>query len=127
MIRRRRPNLVNRNKVRLVIAAKNREIMIIMLVSVEARHGKQVVFDQEQQVAGYYQTFGVTAFDENELKSLIVNYLNSDLESSLVDIVEIWTPDLIGNDREIKELVGDMNKPGIWYISGRAWFPSDAN
>ena len=96
--------------------------MLTLLVTVEAKHGEKVVFDRDNRVEGYYQTLGVTASDEEELKRLVIEYLSSSLESTLVEIVERRAADFSGEDSKIEKLVGDIDSIGIWYKSGRAWF-----
>ena len=95
--------------------------MIVFLVSVEATPGN-VRFESDVEVAGYYQTLGVTANDEAEFKSLIQQYLGADMQSELVGIDEKWVPDFEGGDADKRDRIGDIAKVGIWYSSGRAWF-----
>jgi hypothetical protein len=99
--------------------------MLTLFVSVEARPRKLTNGGSDQEVAGYFQTFGVTAIDERELLRLIEQYLAADLESELVAVSEKWLPDLDGNDRDIASQIGQMNSIGIWWSSGRAWFGPD--
>ena len=95
--------------------------MIVLFVSVEATSGNGR-FESDVDVAGYYQTLGVTANDEGEFKSLIQQYLGADMQSELVGIDEKWVPDFEGSDADIRDQIGDTAKVGIWYSSGRAWF-----
>ena len=96
--------------------------MLTLLVSVEGKPGKGVVVDPSHQVEGYYQTLGVTAQSEEELQTLIQDFLTSDLGSTLVEISERWSPDFDGPDADLRDEVSDLDKVGIWYSSGRAWF-----
>jgi hypothetical protein len=95
--------------------------MLTLFVAVEAKPGRNVVFE-DAEVEGYYQRLGVTARSEDELRRLIQNHLDADLGSSLIEISERWMPDFAGADSEVREEVGDLNKVGIWYSSGKAWF-----
>ena len=90
-----------------------------------ARPGRKVVFNSEQQVTGFYQKFGVSANDEKEILELIRKYLAKDLDSELVEVADQWSPDLFGIDRDVADQIGQMDKVGIWYSSGRAWFGLD--
>ena len=71
--------------------------MLIRLVSIEARPGDRLIRNPEDEpMLGYFQTFGVTASDEAELKDRIQEYLRSDLGSELLGIEESWLPDFEG-------------------------------
>jgi hypothetical protein len=97
--------------------------MLTLLVAVEARPGRQAIAEPgDPPIVGYFQTLGVTARDEAELRTLIQKHLWSDLGSELVEIAERWTPDFEGTDHDIAEVAGDALAPGIWYVSGRAFF-----
>lgn len=99
--------------------------MLTLLVSVEAKPGKNVVVDPDHELEGYYQTLGVTARSEEELRMLVQEFLTSDLGSALVEISERWSPDFDGSDADLRDEVADLNEVGIWYSSGRAWFSRD--
>lgn len=99
--------------------------MLILFVSVEGKPGNKITFDPSHPVEGYYQTLGVTAQSEAELRTLIQDYLSSDLGSTLVTVSDYWVPDFEGKDADIKDEIGDLNNIGIWYSSGRAWFGPD--
>ncbi len=101
--------------------------MITLLVAVEARPGDDVLFDADREVGGYYQTLGVTASNEEEMRTLIRKFLKTDLQSTLVEITESWIPDLDGQDSDIADRVGDVNQIGIWYHSGHAWFEKESD
>jgi hypothetical protein len=102
--------------------------MLTFLVTVEATPGNKVVFDpHDRRILGYYQTLGVTARDEEELRRLIEDRLRSDLGSELLRVEERWEPDFAGGDHDICDVVGDWNAVGIWYASGRAFYGSDSN
>ena len=77
---------------------------------------------KDPPVIGYFQTIGVTARDEKELRGLVEEYLRADLDSELIGIDERWVPDLTGSDRDIQDQIGDLTKMGIWYTSGRAFY-----
>jgi hypothetical protein len=97
--------------------------MLTFLLAVEAKSGEKLEFDPDSPpVAGYYQTLGVTACSEAELRDLIVRHLRSDSGGELLGIEERWIPDFAGSDHEILELSGDIAEPGVWYASGRAFF-----
>jgi hypothetical protein len=96
--------------------------MLTLFISVEGKPGKDVVVDPDQPVDGYYQTLGVTARSEEELRTIVQQFLTSDLGSTLVEISERWSPDFYGSDADLKDEVGDLDKVGVWYSSGRAWF-----
>jgi hypothetical protein len=100
--------------------------MLKLLVSVEVKHSKEFVkFDSEYRIDGYFQTFGITASNEEELEKLIIDYLDADMKSTLVKIEERWIPNFSGRDKYLKKLVGEINTKGIWYVSGKAWFSPD--
>ena len=96
--------------------------MVKVLVSVEAKPPETFSFDPPREVAGYYQTFGVTARDDAQMLLLIQDYLTQDLGSTLINISERWAPNFDGGDADIREDVGDLENVGLWYSSGRAWF-----
>ncbi|MGE5570779.1 MAG: hypothetical protein ACM3S5_17210 [Rhodospirillales bacterium] len=98
--------------------------MLTLFLAVEAKPGENVVFEGAA-VEGYYQTFGVTARNEDQLRSLVEEYLKSDLEDTLIEISERWEPDFSGGYANVRDEVGDISKVGIWYRSGRAWFGPD--
>jgi hypothetical protein len=100
--------------------------MLTLFASVEARPSKDVKLAMSRAVKGYYQTLGVTARDEVELRNLIKDYLASDLQSQLAEISETWRPDWDGSDRDLIDVLGDLGKVGVWYASGRAWFGPEA-
>lgn len=99
--------------------------MLSCLVCVEAKHGSNVVIEGAQNVGGYFQTLGVTATDDSELRQIVRDFLYADLQSELVEISEQWPPDFEGADQDIADVVGAVNRVGIWYASGRAWFSAD--
>jgi hypothetical protein len=102
--------------------------MLTLFIAVEAKHNKDIVsFDSTSQIAGYYQTFGVTASNEEELKEQITEYLYSDTGGTLVQIKKRWIPDFSGKDKRLREYVKDINTKGIWYKSGKAWFSLDSD
>lgn len=88
----------------------------------EAKHGSVVEFDSPKPIEGYYQTLGVTARNQAELVQLVKEYIFRDLESTLLDVAEMWLPDFENEDADIKDVCGDLTKIGVWYHSGRAWF-----
>ena len=97
---------------------------LTLFVSVEAKPGDQLAFDpgDEEDFKGYFQTFGVTARNEKELLEIIKGYLDADLGSTLVEISERWEPEFEGVDADLRGDVGDLDRVGIWYRSGRAWY-----
>ena len=100
--------------------------MLTFLLAVEAKPGNKLLWDPDDPpVAGYFQTLGVTAADETELLSFIVEHLRNDLESELIAVSERWEPDFDGADHDIRELIEDTTKPGVWYFSGRAFYAAD--
>lgn len=99
--------------------------LVKLLVSVEAKQPETFSFDPPREVAGYYQTFGVTACDDAQMLLLIQDYLTQDLGSTFINVSERWVPDFDGADADIREDVGDLESVGLWYWSGRAWFSPD--
>lgn len=98
--------------------------MLTLFIAVEAKPGENVVFEGAE-VDGYYQRLGVTARNEDELQSLVEDYLKADLGGTLIEISERWEPDFSGGDADVLGEVGDISRVGIWYRSGRAWFGPD--
>ncbi len=97
--------------------------MLTFFVFVEAKLGDTLVSDPAgQPILGYFQTIGITARDEVELVSLVKEHLQSDLGSQLIEIDKMWVPDFEGEDSDIKGLIGNVNKIGIWYTSGKAFY-----
>jgi hypothetical protein len=99
--------------------------MLKLFLTIDAKQGHKIEINSETKVGGYYQTFGITALDENEMKTIIIEYLNKDLKSTLLEISESWTPDMKGRDKKLAKYIGNMDRHGIWYVSGRAWYPAD--
>ncbi len=97
--------------------------MLTLLVSVEVRPGDKLRWDAEQpRPIGYYQQLGVTAADETELETFLLEYLLEDLGGELICIDESRVPDFQGADAEVSERASDPTKRGIWYASGRAFY-----
>ena len=101
--------------------------MLTLFVSVEARPSDAVKWASgNPPIVGYFQTFGITATDELQIEQIVREYLQDDLGSELIVIDDRWTPDFEGNDSDVRDHVGDLMKPGIWYSSGRAFYgPED--
>jgi hypothetical protein len=95
------------------------------MVAVEARYGPNVIIESHRPIAGYFQTFGVTGNSESEIIDRIREFIRTDQGSTMVEVSEMWVPDFEGADSDIKELIGDIDKPGIWYSSGHAMFWDD--
>lgn len=96
--------------------------MLRLLVAVDAKPGREVTINGPKPVQGFTQTLGVTARSHAELDNLVRKFLQGDLNSTLIEIYEMWEPDFSGADRDIKDRAGDQNKIGVWYASGRAWY-----
>lgn len=94
--------------------------MLSVFVAIEAKHGD--ILQSNEPLAGYCQTLGVTARDHKELVQLVRDFIYKDLESTLVDIFEMWLPDFEGCDADKEDTCGDMKAVGIWFYSGRAFF-----
>jgi hypothetical protein len=94
-----------------------------VLVSVEALPGDKLISDPgDPPIVGYFQTLGVTASDRAELEAIVRQHVSEDLGGEFLGIDEEWAPDFDGDDSDIKDLVGDMAKTGIWYRSGRMFY-----
>lgn len=99
--------------------------MLKFLVNIEAKAGSIVEFDSPKPIKGYIQLLGVTARSQPELVQLVKEYIYKDLESTLIDVLEMSVPDFENQDADIKDICGDMTRVGIWYCSGRFWFSED--
>ena len=100
--------------------------MIKRLFLVKAVPGDRFV-DRPGQVrpAGYFQRFGITATTESEMLGLIKEYIDRDLGSLLIELEDQGEPDFEDQDAEIRHLVHDVERPGIWYVSGHAFYRKD--
>jgi hypothetical protein len=80
--------------------------------------------DDPRPDVGYVQDFGVTAASEEEASDLVVGLISdgdicwSDSTVALT-VVEHLHPEIIAR-------AGDWTEKGIWYKSGRAFFPADS-
>ena len=83
--------------------------------------------DEEDDVGalvGYFQNFGVTAPSEEDACDLVEKVVAdgeiywSESEVSPSVIIERLSPEIIAR-------AGDWTEKGIWYKSGRAFFPAD--
>jgi hypothetical protein len=103
---------------------------LTLFVSIEAKPGPGLQFEDSPELGGkqvgYFQTLGITARSQQELLTLIRDHLKSQWDSVLVNVEEMWQPDFEGRDQDIRDLCRNMNDVGIWYSSGRAFFPDDA-
>ena len=59
---------------------------------------------------------------EEEILPVIRDYLRKDLGSRIMEIKNQGEPDFENLDAEIRGSVGNVKKPGIWYVSGRAFY-----
>jgi hypothetical protein len=101
------------------------ELMLKFLVTLEAKPGSKLTSASTKPLAGYYQTLGVTARSREELVELVRAFIRQDLDSSLLEISEMWVPEFEGRDSDIKVLCSNLDAVGIWYSSGRAWYSDD--
>lgn len=79
--------------------------------------------DDRRPDVGYYRNFGVTTSTEVEVCSLVeAEVADGDIAWSKseisVDVVNRLNPDIIAR-------AGDWTQQGIWYRSGRVFFPGD--
>lgn len=97
--------------------------VLMVLVSVEVLGGDKLVSAPgDPPIIGYFQTLGVTASDRAELEAIVRQHVSEDLGGEFLGIDEEWPPDFDGDDFDIKDLVGNMAKIGIWYRSGRMFY-----
>jgi hypothetical protein len=101
--------------------------MLTLFVSIDARPGEMLTSAPgDPPIVGYFQTLGITATDDLQVEQIVREYLRGDLGSELLVIEERWTPDFEGGDSDVRDEVGDLTKPGIWYSSGRSFYgPED--
>jgi len=100
--------------------------MLTLFVRVEAKHGPKFVFESSEQVQGYFQRLGVTAFDEVDLLELIQLFAADDADGTVLAVDDRSKPEFGGSDADIKDDCGDINARGIWYHSGHAFYgPED--
>jgi hypothetical protein len=83
---------------------------------------KLVELEGQVRPAGYYQRFGVTAVNESALYHAIARHVREDLGGTIVEVEDQGEPDFEGVDADIKELVTNVESPGIWYVSGHAFY-----
>lgn len=83
--------------------------------------GRLVASPGQERPQGYYQRFGVTATNEGEVRSIVEKYLMDDLGSTASEI-EMAEPDFATRDADIWAHIGNSEKLGIWYASGRAFY-----
>lgn len=80
--------------------------------------------DDDRPIVGYFQTFGVTADSEDKAGELVTEAISDGeidwSESTISPGVVIHTLDPV-----IIARAGDWTEPGIWYKSGRGFFPAD--
>lgn len=80
--------------------------------------------DDDPPIVGYFQNFGVTAGSENEAWDLVaegisdgeISWSESTISSKV--IIQQLSPTIISKS-------GDWTEKGVWYKSGRAFFPAD--
>ena len=97
--------------------------MIRRLVLINAVPGAVLQEGEGQErPAGYYQRFGVTGTTEEEILAVIRDYLRKDLASKIIEVENQGEPDFENLDAEIRGRVGNVQNPGIWYVSGRAFY-----
>lgn len=80
--------------------------------------------DNVGPIVGYFQNFGVTAASEKEALGL-VEQMVSDGEIDWPDST-ISTKPVLRLDRKIIDQAGDWTESGVWYKSGRVFFPADS-
>ncbi len=77
--------------------------------------------DETQMLAGYYRNFGLSAFSEDDARSMVSNEIaDGTIDWSDSDIRSI---DLATFDQEITSNCKKTSEPTIWYTSGRSIFP----
>lgn len=80
--------------------------------------------DDDRPIVGCVQTFGVTAASEDEAGDLVTEVISDGeidwSESTVSPSVQIerLSPEVIARS-------GDWTERGVWYKSGRAFFPAD--
>jgi len=100
--------------------------MITRLLVVKAVPGHKIVnLPGHVPIAGYHQRFGVTAETEEVMHNMVADYMREDMGSTIVEIEDQGEPDFEGEDAEIRHLVKDTRCPGLWYVSGRAFYQKD--
>lgn len=80
--------------------------------------------DDDPPIVGYCRTFGVSAPSEDEARRLVTEAV----PDGEIDWAEstISSRDLETLDPVIIVRSGDWSETGIWYRSGRAFFPADS-
>jgi len=76
----------------------------------------------QKPIVGYHQRFGVTAETEESMRQLVADYMMRDMASTIASIEDQGEPDFDDEDAEIRPLVKDTHLPGIWFVSGRAFY-----
>lgn len=74
-----------------------------------------------QQLVGYYQDFGVTAWSEEEARETVRSVIEDgeiDWANSTCDV-----SDFEHLDRSVRARSSDPDLAGIWYKSGRGFYP----
>lgn len=97
--------------------------MVSKLILVDVEMGPRVVASPGQELPkGYFQRFGVTAETDLEAVQLIQDYVTHDMDGSIIAVEDQGEPDLDGEDAEIRPVIGNREKKGFWYQSGRAFY-----
>jgi hypothetical protein len=97
--------------------------MIKRLFLVKVLPGSRLVaFPGQRRPSGYFQRFGVTANDENEMLAMIRNHVQEEIGGSITEVENQGEPDFEDLDLEIKHVVGNLEERGFWYVSGHAFY-----
>lgn len=100
--------------------------MVRRLFHVQVRPGSRLVAAPGQQrPVGYFQRFGLTAESESEMLTMIGDYVEQDIGGSIVRSENQGEPDFEDLDANIRNVVGDLESRGFWYISGHAFYLKD--
>jgi len=85
--------------------------------------GKNLVASPGQEgPAGYYQRFGITAESETEMIRAVQDYIDHDIGGQIIEVENQGELDFDGSDSDMTEFTSDVEVPGFWYISGRAFY-----
>ncbi len=92
--------------------------------------------EEDCLVGGYFQVFGCTSLRKKKMKDMITSYLEnadnfnrgqSNITFDEIEIIDdMDLDDFINKDDKIRNhLLGNPKEEGIWYHTGRIFFPSE--
>jgi hypothetical protein len=84
---------------------------------------KTMIHGPQPAVAGYFRNFGVTALNRDEAESFVVN--EAEEPGTTISIENAKEVEVSNLDDSIKRHFQSNSEVGIWYRSGRGYFPAE--